>query len=176
MTLGLNAFGWPIKSRIGVAHMISHLHLESFKCFSSYDVEFKQIQLLIGGNNSGKTTIFQALQVFFWCLDQTADVTDAAVNLRKTQLPEVGAIPYFTIRDLFHKQRIRSAGSPTRIVVQIRTTVAPEITFKIYPAFSRNIMVDGGGTTITRTQYNSLKQLSPILIPSTIGIVRYGAV
>lgn len=151
--------------------MISHLHLESFKCFSSYDVEFKQIQLLIGGNNSGKTTIFQALQVFFWCLDQTADVTDAAVNLRKTQLPEVGAIPYFTVRDLFHKQRIRSAGSPTRIVVQIRTTVAPEITFKIYPAFSRNIMVDGGGTTITRAQYNSLKQLSPILIPSTIGIV-----
>ena len=151
--------------------MISHLHLESFKCFSSYDVEFKQIQLLIGGNNSGKTTIFQALQVFFWCLDQTADITDAAVNLRKTQLPEVGAIPYFTVRDLFHKQRIRSAGSPTRIVVQIRTTVAPEITFKIYPAFSRNIMVDGGGTTITRTQYNSLKQLSPILIPSTIGIV-----
>ena len=69
--------------------MISHLHLESFKCFSSYDVEFKQIQLLIGGNNSGKTTIFQALQVFFWCLDQTADVADAAVNLRKTQLPEV---------------------------------------------------------------------------------------
>ena len=58
--------------------MINHLHLESFKCFSSYDVEFKQIQLLIGGNNSGKTTIFQALQVFFWCLDQTADVTDAA--------------------------------------------------------------------------------------------------
>jgi hypothetical protein len=151
--------------------MISHLHLESFKCFSSYDVEFKQIQLLIGGNNSGKTTIFQALQVFFWCLDQTADVTDATVNLRKTQLPEVGAIPYFTVRDLFHKQRIRSAGSPTRIVVQIRTTVAPEITFKIYPAFSRNIMVDGGGTTITRAQYNSLKLLSPILIPSTIGIV-----
>ena len=151
--------------------MISHLHLESFKCFSSYDVEFKQIQLLIGGNNSGKTTIFQALQVFFWCLDQTADVADAAVNLRKTQLPEVGAIPYFNVRDLFHKQRVRSAGSPTRIVIQIRTTVAPEITFKIYPAFSRNIMVDGGGTTITRTQYNSLKQLSPILIPSTIGIV-----
>lgn len=151
--------------------MISHLHLESFKCFSSYDVEFKQIQLLIGGNNSGKTTIFQALQVFFWCLDQTADVADAAVNLRKTQLPEVGAIPYFNVRDLFHKQRVRSAGSPTRIVIQIRTTVAPEITFKIYPAFSRNIMVDGGGTTITRKQYNSLKQLSPILIPSTIGIV-----
>ena len=169
--MGLDALGYLIKPRIGVAHMISHLHLESFKCFSSYDVEFKQIQLLIGGNNSGKTTIFQALQVFFWCLDQTADITDAAVNLRKTQLPEVGAIPYFTVRDLFHKQRIRSAGSPTRIVVQIRTTVAPEITFKIYPAFSRNIMVDGGGTTITRTQYNSLKQLSPILIPSTIGIV-----
>lgn len=151
--------------------MISHLHLESFKCFPSYDVEFKQIQLLIGGNNSGKTTIFQALQMFFWCLDQTADVTDTSVNLKKTQLPEVGAIPYFAVRDLFHKQKIRSAGKPTRIVVKILTTVAPEITFKIYPAFSRNIMVDGGGTTITRTQYNSLKQLSPILIPSTIGIV-----
>jgi predicted ATP-dependent endonuclease of OLD family len=69
--------------------MINHLHLESFKCFSSYDVEFKQIQLLIGGNNSGKTTIFQALQVFFWCLEQTAEVTETSVNLKKTQLPEI---------------------------------------------------------------------------------------
>jgi len=150
--------------------MIRLLKLKNFKLFKDYEIRFDKIQLLIGGNNSGKTSIFHALQIFFWCIEQTLDLTGQNVILKKTQLPEIGAIPYFNAKDLFYLQKTRSGGSPTRIQIELHTSVAPEINFDIYPAFSRNLMIDGKNTHLTMQQYKKLLKLKPIYIPSTIGI------
>jgi AAA15 family ATPase/GTPase len=44
--------------------MIKSLHIENLKGFEVYDVDFGRINLLVGGNNCGKTTIFHAMNVF----------------------------------------------------------------------------------------------------------------
>ena len=150
--------------------MIKSLHIENLKGFEHYDVDFGRINLLVGGNNCGKTTVFHAMNVFFWCALQTADVENSEVTFRKTQVPELGAIPYFNTRDLFHGQRTRSGTKPTRINVTLTTTVAPKLSFSIYPAFSRNLMIDGGNQKITRAEYEALLQLNPVYVPGTIGI------
>jgi energy-coupling factor transporter ATP-binding protein EcfA2 len=151
--------------------MITKLIVENFKAFEKYCMSLGQTNLLVGGNNSGKTTIFHALQIFFWCVDHTVEIQNDKAIFKKTQIPEIGAIPYFSAKDLFHDQKTRLKGKPTRIVLQLETTVAPPITFEIYPAFSRNLMIDGKDLKISKSKFDNLKELKPIFIPSTVGII-----
>jgi hypothetical protein len=150
--------------------MINSLKIGNLKGFEEYEINFSRLNLLVGGNNSGKTTIFHALQLFFWCVDQTTDIGTGSVTLKKTQVPELGGIPYFLARDLFFKQRTRVRNAPTRITLSITADGVPDINFKIYPAFSRNLMVDGGNTVVTPSQFATLTQLKPVYVPGTIGI------
>jgi len=150
--------------------MIKRFIFRNFKGFSEFSVSFDRINLLIGGNNSGKTSVFHALQTFFWCLEKTASINGNKVKLAKTQLPEIGAIPYFNIRDLFYKQKTRTGRSPTRIVFELEATKLPLISFEIYPAFSRNVIVTGKDVVLTNEQYKRILDLKPIFIPSTVGI------
>src|SRR5437588_7580391 len=150
--------------------MITRLKLENFKGFKEYTIDFSRVNVLVGGNNSGKTTIFHALQLAFWCLSQTADDQGLNVALQKTQVPELGSVPYFNMRDLFFGQKIREGGRPVRIRLTLETNVAPPISFALYPAFSRNLMIDGGGVKLTKSQFEALQALKPVFIPGTIGI------
>lgn len=150
--------------------MITSLTVKNLKGFEEYLINFSRLNLLVGGNNSGKTTIFHALQLFFWCVDQTTDFGTGSVTFKKTQVPELGGIPNFVARDLFFKQRTRVKNAPTRITLGITADGVPDISFKIYPAFSRNLMVDGGNTKISARQYEALSYLKPVYVPGTIGI------
>jgi hypothetical protein len=104
-------------------------------------------------------------------LNETSEAGGTNVTFKKTQLPQIGAIPYFNLKDLFFNQKTRTGRGPTRIKLTLETSVAPTLSFEIYPAFSRNIMVDGKGQTISKTDYIKLSKLKPVYIPSTIGIV-----
>ena len=152
--------------------MIQELYIENFKGFKTYKIQFDRLNLLIGGNNSGKTTIFHALQTVFWCIEKTADTSSTTeVVFRKTQVPEIGAFPYFNSKDIFYRQKTRERNAPIRIKFKIKFQDIPELSFSIYPAFSRNLMVDGNDVKITRENYEKItKKLKPVYVPSTIGI------
>ncbi|MEZ4309571.1 MAG: AAA family ATPase, partial [Polyangiaceae bacterium] len=47
---------------------LRQLTLERFKAFREFDVSFDQTTLLVGANSSGKTTVLQAIRLFFWCI------------------------------------------------------------------------------------------------------------
>lgn len=150
--------------------MLQRLEIENLKGFQKFAIDFGRLNLLVGGNNSGKTTVFHALQLAFWCLKQTATEEGKSVVLGKTQVPELGAVPYFHTKDLFHNQQMRVGKAPQRIRLTLKTTVAPDVAFEIYPAFSRNLLVDGRGLELTSKQYQALLLLTPVFIPGTIGI------
>ncbi len=150
--------------------MIKSLKIENFKSFEIYTIHFDRLNLLVGGNNCGKTTIFHALQFVFWCVEQTANIDDDSVTFLKAQVSEIPVIPYFNQRDIFHKQKVRKGNAPARIRLTVETDVAPPLTFVIYPAFSRNLLVSGESKTITRKQYDDLIKVKPTYIPGTIGI------
>jgi predicted ATP-dependent endonuclease of OLD family len=155
-----------------VSYMIQELHIENFKGFLKYEIQFDRLNLLVGGNNSGKTTIFHALQTVFWCIEKTADTSsNTEVIFRKTQVPEIGAFPYFNSKDIFYRQKQRERNAPIRIKFKIKFQDIPELSFSIYPAFSRNLMVDGNEVKITKDDYEKItKKLKPVYVPSTIGI------
>lgn len=150
--------------------MIKRIEFSNFKGFSEYAIDLSQLNLLVGGNNSGKTTIFHALQLIFWCIEQTADLTETHATFRKTQVSEIGTIPYFSHRDLFFKQQIQANRVPVRITLAIETDATERLSFSIYRAFGHNLMIDGANQSLTREQYDRLIAMKPVYIAGTIGI------
>jgi len=151
--------------------MIRKFSIRNFKGMSEFVLELDKINILAGGNNSGKTTIFHALQLFFWCLEKIAQEDGGQVILKKTQIPEIGAIPYFVTKDIFYRQKMRDGKRPTRINFEVEADKLPKISIDIYPAFSRNVMIDGKDKSIKKAQYLAFMKLRPVFIPSSIGIM-----
>ncbi|HXK39428.1 MAG TPA: AAA family ATPase, partial [Candidatus Paceibacterota bacterium] len=150
--------------------MITSLTVEQFKAFESFSVGFGQINLLVGGNNSGKTTIFHALQLFWWCLDKTAVETPTHVTLRKTQVADIPAIPNARVQDLFHAQKIRTGRGPTRMRLIVSSENVSDVAFEIYSAFANNYIVSGNDRTLTQSEYDELRSLKPLFIPGMVGV------
>lgn len=150
--------------------MITRVSFKNFKGFSKYAVDLSRLNLLVGGNNSGKTTIFHALQLIFWCIERTVDVSDSQATFRKTQVAQIGALPYFTHRDIFHRQQVQSGRETIKIELEIETDATPALHFSIYRAFSRNLMIDGADQKLTRAQYERLIAMKPVYIAGAVGI------
>jgi hypothetical protein len=150
--------------------MITRISFKNFKGFNSYEIDFSRLNLLVGGNNSGKTTVFHALQLIFWCIEQTVDVSDDEATFRKTQVAQIGALPYFSGRDIFYRRQTQRRQGPVRIELTIETDATPPLRFAIYRAFSRNLMVDGSEQKVTRSQYERLLAMKPVYIAGAVGI------
>lgn len=43
--------------------MLTKLKLENYRCFDSHQIEFKEIAIIVGKNNAGKSTIIEALRL-----------------------------------------------------------------------------------------------------------------
>src|SRR3990167_5069833 len=50
--------------------MITKLTLHNFKSIGEQTYEFTQFDLLVGRNNSGKSTVLQALAIWQFCVDE----------------------------------------------------------------------------------------------------------
>jgi len=50
--------------------MITKLTLKNFKCIGQQSYDFTQFDLLVGRNNSGKSTVLQALAIWQFCVDE----------------------------------------------------------------------------------------------------------
>jgi hypothetical protein len=150
--------------------MITELGIEYFKGFERFDTRFKQINLLVGANNSGKTSIFHALQLFWWCLDRTARETTNGITLKKTQVAEIPAIPHSSPHDLFFNQKIRMGRGPTRMRISVTTEAVDEVEFQIYSAFANNFMISGEDKELSIEQFEDLRAMRPLFIPGLVGV------
>lgn len=43
--------------------MIKHIHIENFKCFKNFDLDLGPFNVLVGPNDSGKSTLLEAIQI-----------------------------------------------------------------------------------------------------------------
>ncbi|HOO49133.1 MAG TPA: AAA family ATPase [Saccharofermentans sp.] len=82
--------------------MINKITIENFKSIEKIQLNLKQINILVGGNNSGKTSILQALQ--FGCsIIQTINITSVIPWQRKgdySRSIEPGELVYSPLKDV----------------------------------------------------------------------------
>ena len=84
--------------------MLKSLAIQNFKRFKQRTkIDFESITILLGANNSGKSTVLQALSIFQYCLDNTRKKKNNHLTLEtKTIGPdEFGALPVASPKDLW---------------------------------------------------------------------------
>ncbi len=159
--------------------MITKLYIENFKSFQRFEATWEPFNILVGANNSGKTTIFHAFNFIFWLLEKTARFEERTVHFEKAQVTEFQSVPCMEPRDIYFQQKIRAGRGPVRIILELSfkrnaTPLAKEkkLRFEIYQAYARNFMLDGTKSSkLWFAEYKELISLKPIYVPGFAGAI-----
>ncbi len=102
--------------------VIKHVHIENFKRFEELDVELEPLNCLVGPNNSGKTTLLQALALFDFCAHHCLTRTNTKLELKKRTIPpeEFYVLP---------------VSNPTELWTDRRTTAGKQKVIKVCMTF-----------------------------------------
>lgn len=73
--------------------MITKLRLKNFKKIQEQEFNFNQFELLVGSNNSGKSTVLQALAIWQFCVDQFRRAQKGGKRGIQVVLPSFTVLP-----------------------------------------------------------------------------------
>src|SRR5579863_3408007 len=76
-----------------LASMITQLTLRNFKSVGKQTYQFTQFDLLVGRNNSGKSTVLQALAIWQFCVDEFHRSKRSGSKGIQVVLPNFTALP-----------------------------------------------------------------------------------
>ncbi|MDG3045311.1 AAA family ATPase [Bacillus sp. B6(2022)] len=62
--------------------IIEEMRIRNYKCYESVDVKFKKSSLILGANNSGKTSLLEALKL---CFTRYSKVDEELIFVRKNE-------------------------------------------------------------------------------------------
>lgn len=91
--------------------MITKLTLRNFKSVGEQVYEFTQFDLLVGRNNSGKSTVLQALAIWQFCVDEFHRSTRGGAKGIQVVLPNFTALPVPEFNLLWKNRDIRHSPS-----------------------------------------------------------------
>lgn len=153
---------------------IKSLKIEKFKTFSEFEIEFGKITLLVGGNNSGKTSLLQAIRLIYWCIQQCGRIENEQVIFKKHVIPfaEFKLIPSHDLRDLV----FRGVTPNTRkrgIKLEIELSSGRQLRFQIYNAYNILMAVEPVSPTPSEISLQEFEVInrSPLYIPGFFGVV-----
>ncbi len=97
------------------------VHIQNFKQFEDLKVQFGAIDCLVGANNSGKTTLLQALALFDFCLRHCLHRKNGHLELRKrTIAPEdFYVLPVRSPTDIWTDRSATRGGQRRRVNVVV---------------------------------------------------------
>ena len=109
---------------------VNTVRIENFKRFESLEVELQSLDCLVGPNNSGKTTLLQALALFDFCVHHCLERKNGDLQLRaRTIAPEdFYVLPVTNAMDLWHDRKTMTGGKQRRIKVTVVLDTLGEVT------------------------------------------------
>jgi ABC-type cobalamin/Fe3+-siderophores transport system ATPase subunit len=101
---------------------VKTVSIENFKRFESLDVELTSMDCLVGANNSGKTTLLQALALFDFCVHHCLARKNGEVQLRRRTIsPEdFYVLPVTNPMDIWHERRTMAEGKQRRVRITVQ--------------------------------------------------------
>lgn len=149
------------------------LEIENFKCFSKFKLDIDDFNIIIGVNNSGKTSVLQALifghylvRKCFWVERgrvESANRTDYIFNL----------VPNMFVKDLWHDHKTRGKGNIS-IPLKFSLHYEDDINFQFethYRYGGLNHKVVTSPENLTAEKLKKFLRDVPLFIPASTGIV-----
>jgi len=121
------------------AMRVKSVQIENFKRFERLEVELTSLDCLVGANNSGKTTLLQALALFGFCVHHCLERKNGALQLRRrTIAPEdFYVLPVSNPMDIWHERRTMSDKRQRRVKVSVDLDSGDRVAATIKLDFNR---------------------------------------
>ena len=120
-------FGHPEATINRNIRMIKKLILKNFKGVENQTYDFSDFDLLVGSNNSGKSTVLQAIAIWGFCIEVFRQSDRTGVTGTRVLLPNFTALPLPEFNLLWHERTERKGVKITKDDKQINATKQIEI-------------------------------------------------
>ena len=125
--------------------MIRRFTIKGFKRFEQETViDLDGVTVLVGTNNSGKSTILHALTLFQYCIETTRKTNGNGPNAKQIVLAsrtvspdEFGVLPVADPADLWPNGRVSASGKPRPIVLRAELSGGAAIGFELKISYNR---------------------------------------
>lgn len=125
--------------------MIRRFTIEGFKRFEQKTViDLDDVTVLVGTNNSGKSTILHALTLFQYCVETTRrtngngpEPRQPALARRSVSPDEFGVLPVADPADLWPNGRVRTKNEPNALVLHAEFHNGATIGFQLQLDYNR---------------------------------------
>ncbi len=129
---------------------IKQVSIENFKRFESLTVDLRGLDCLVGANNSGKTTLLQALALFDFCVHHCLERRNGELKLKnRTISPEdFYVLPVTNPMDIWHDRQAMKGGRQRRIRIGVEFETGDHVDATVKLDFNRfGISVEAGDET-----------------------------
>jgi len=118
---------------------IKTVQIQNFKRFERLEVTLGPMDCLVGANNSGKTTLLQALALFDFCVHHCLERKNGRFQLRRrTIAPEdFYVLPVTNPMDIWHERRTMGAGKQRRVSVSVVLDSGDEVSATVKLDYNR---------------------------------------
>lgn len=143
--------------------------VRGFKSFDEFIVELGRFNVLVGANNSGKSTLLQAVDLLFTLLKLHREGDTIASQGR--YLP-ASILPVAGMKDLFFRRQTRRANKSIAVIIGAEFNDGSFVEFGIRHLFgSMNSKVQQA-TGMSGERLAALLSHPAVWVPSAVGIVR----
>jgi predicted ATPase len=118
---------------------VKRVEIENFKRFESVQVDLREFDCLVGANNSGKTTLLQALALFDFCVHHCLQRKNGEIELRsRTIAPEdFYILPVTNPMDIWTDRKTMQGGKQRRIRIKVIFDADLEVTVTVKLDYNR---------------------------------------
>lgn len=153
------------------APRLERITISGLKAFDKTEVLLSSLTLLTGPNNSGKSTVLQAIALGYECLRRCTDTTRWKLVESGRAVTAFEFLPVNEPRDLWHKRIWKPSRSEERTVeISLHLSGSKLLTFKIRFLFGLlNIKLQSFEGNFDGDTLQALLTHSPVLLPATPG-------
>jgi energy-coupling factor transporter ATP-binding protein EcfA2 len=143
--------------------------LRNFKSFEDFTVELGRFNVLVGANNSGKSTLLQGIDLLYTLLKLHREGDGLAKPGR--YLP-ASVLPVARLKDIFYKQIIRVGRQNVFATVGAEFTDGSQVEFGIRELFGNANCQVREEHGMSGERLDALLGHPAVWVPSSVGIVR----
>jgi len=154
---------------------LAELQIKNFKGIRDLTTRFDPITLLVGANNSGKSTVLQAIRLFYYCINRCGfQDSTGKVILKKQVMPftSFALIPAHDIKELV-TNGITPSSRKRGIYLLGKLRSGQKFDFTIYSAYSTLLVIQPGDFSpkkMTKKEFESASR-QPLYVPGFSGVV-----